>query len=549
MKFGAGGVIGGLLAAALACGCASKCDDADVHFKRHVVMFDGSGQPVDPLDNACDWLLPYRAMGDDEFKHHVGDVFDSVATEFTTNGPKDLFVFIHGGLNTQSGSIERARELRPLMLGDGYYPIFINWQSSLISSYFEHLFFVRQGRDEGWAGVPWFPVVLLSDAARTLARAPLALGRLAESMWASLPFTWTDEQTAAQSTAKAALGEFGKALRPSSERNDPTAAAPEIATFPIKVGSDCRSFGEQAWSLSTWVVTAPIKIVTGLLVEGFGTPAWEMMLRRTHLLFAEEERYLAGGIGATNALHPHEVASTNNGPTTVGTMLEAARLAWLFDEAVARRARWTPPDGGSPPRIIACGHSMGAIVLNELVRRDTRRLLSADRAKPASPLFDDLVYMAPACSVADLVDTITPYLELAEDARVHVLVLHPRAEVNESNAFELAPRGSLIDWIDQFLSHPTDGRERRAGSFIQLMLALHEFPAGVRGRVQVHAFGYSEEPRGPQKHGEFTDLDVAPWWRREFWEVWARPSPVRDVEHAQQLADEAEAQAEQVDVK
>lgn len=549
MKCSARGAMGAVLAAALAFGCASECEDDDVRFKRHVVMFNGAGSPVDPLDNACDWLLPYREMGDDEFKHHVGNVFDAVASDFKSDGPKDLFVFVHGGLNTQSGSVERARVLRPLMLADGYYPIFINWQSSLVSSYFEHLFFVRQGRDEGWAGVPWFPVVLLSDVARTLARAPLGLGRLAESMWASLPFTWTDEQAAAQSTAKAALGEFGKALRPPSDRADPNAAAPEIETFPIKVGSDCRSFGQQAWSLSTWILTSPIKIVTGLLVDGFGTPAWEMMLRRTHLLFAEEERYLAGGIGATNALHPVDVDGANEAHANVGTMLEAARLAWLFDEAVARRERWTPPNGGPPPRIIACGHSMGAIVLNELVRRDTRRMLSADEPGTAEPLFDDLVYMAPACSVADFVDTITPYLELAKDARVHVLVLHPRAEVNESNAFELAPRGSLIDWIDQFLSHPTDGRERRVGSFIQLMLALHEFPVGVRGRVQIHAFGYAEEPGGPQKHGEFTDLDVAPWWRREFWEVWERPSAVRDVGHARQLADEAEAQAEQVDVK
>lgn len=545
MKFSARGAISGLLAAGLACGCASKCDDADVHFKRHVVMFDGSGQPVDPLDNACDWLLPYRAMGDDEFKHHVGDVFDSVATEFTTNGPKDLFVFIHGGLNTQAGSIERARELWPLMLRDGYYPIFINWQSSLISSYFEHLFFVRQGRDEGWAGVPWFPVVLLSDAARTLARAPLGLGRLAGSMWASLPFTWTDEQEAAQSTAKAALGEFGKAVRAQQSAIAASSAPPPITTFPIRVGSDCRSLGEQVWSLSTWIVTAPIKVVTGLLVDGFGTPAWEMMLRRTHLLFAEEDRYLAGGIGSTNALEPHDPDAPPPS-TTIGTMLEAARLAWLFDEAVQRRTHWSALRSPKPPRIVACGHSMGAIVLNELVRRDTRRLLRDQGV--AQPLFDDLVYMAPACSVADFVDTITPYLEIAPDARVHVLVLHPRAEVNESNKLELAPRGSLIDWIDEFLSHPTDSRERRVGSFIQLMLALHEIPVGIRDRVQIQAFGYSGPDAGPQKHGQFADHEVATWWKREFWEVWPRQATTRAA-HAEQVADQAEAEAEQVDVK
>lgn len=549
MKLNARVAISGVLASVFASGCASKCDDADVHFKRHVVMFDSAGRPVDPLDNACDWLLPYRTMGDDEFKHHVGDVFDGVASEFDAAGPKDLFVFIHGGLNTQAESVERARSLRPKMLADGYYPIFINWQSSLVSSYFEHLFFVRQGRDEGWAGVVWFPVVLLTDAARTLARAPLALGRLARSMWASLPFTWTKEQAAAQSTAKAALGEFGKALRPPSDQGDASVAASEIKTFPIKVGSDCRSFGQQAWSLSTWVLTSPIKIATGLLVDGFGTPAWEMMLRRTHLLFAEEERYLAGGIGPTSALHAVGDADPSATTSATSTRLEAARLAWLFDEAVARRDRWTLRSVEQAPRIIACGHSMGAIVLNELVRRDTRRLLSADPRAETRPLFDDLIYMAPACSVADFVDTVTPYLELTQDARVHVLVLHPRAEVNESNALDLAPRGSLIDWIDQFLSHPTDGRDRRVGSFIQLMLALHEFPVGVRGRVQIHAFGYAADPQEPQKHGEFADLEVAPWWRREFWEVWARPSAVRDVGRARQLADEAEAQAEQVDVK
>ena len=88
-----------------------------------------------------------------------------------------LLIFVHGGLNTQTGSVKRVKELTPRIWDAGYYPIFVNWRASWAFNYFDHLFFVRQG--EEWKcvlGSLSSPVVLAYDVGRAVLRAPLVWG-------------------------------------------------------------------------------------------------------------------------------------------------------------------------------------------------------------------------------------------------------------------------------------------------------------------------------------------------------------------------------------
>ena len=55
-------------------------------------------------------------------------------------------IFVHGGLNTYNQSLSRVNEMTPQILAAHFYPLFVNWDSGLVSSYWEHLFLVRQGR-------------------------------------------------------------------------------------------------------------------------------------------------------------------------------------------------------------------------------------------------------------------------------------------------------------------------------------------------------------------------------------------------------------------
>src|SRR4029077_12548648 len=108
---------------------------------------------------------------------------------------------------------------------------------------------------------------------------------------------------------------------------------------------------------------------------------------------------------------------------------------------------------GKSYSITLVGHSMGAIVSNEMIKRHPE--LS----------FDRIVYLAAACSVRDCQDSVVPYM-LAQKAKNHPvqfynLSLHPIAEVSEALGGDpgpvslgglgktaagviLVPRGSLL---------------------------------------------------------------------------------------------------------
>ena len=87
-------------------------------------------------------------------------------------------------MNPQFSTVERAARLYPEIVNAGYFPIFINWQSSLWSSYFDYLFNVRQGRPlevKGWWMAAFY---LAADLLYSAARAPI--------VWSFL--LWNDYQ-------------------------------------------------------------------------------------------------------------------------------------------------------------------------------------------------------------------------------------------------------------------------------------------------------------------------------------------------------------------
>lgn len=179
----------------------------------HIVMVNGRGNPVDPTGNilcrgkpeTCRtpdgesyhlWGFPveYRQMGRtssppaSSFPASAGSMgqvpnsydkcLDALFKDLLEKAPtrdarRQILFFAHGGLNTQVGTVERVSELIQEIPKEDYYPIFVNWQSSLFSSYADHLFYVRQG--ESWDTWGWIlpPFYFASDVARAVARAPI----------------------------------------------------------------------------------------------------------------------------------------------------------------------------------------------------------------------------------------------------------------------------------------------------------------------------------------------------------------------------------------
>ena len=134
--------------------------------------------------------------------------------------------------------------------------------------------------------------------------------------------------------------------------------------------------------------------------------------------------------------------------------------------------------------------------------------------------FNRIVYMAGATTVRDYQDSLFPYLRESQQAEVFHLMLHPKAEVRERfdpgiPYVDFPPRGSLLAWVDDFLSTPETPLDRTVGRFENLLSAVHNTPDGLRGRIHIKAFGVGGNVRAPQKHGDFTAH--LKFWKPECW--------------------------------
>jgi len=168
--------------------------------------------------------------------------------------------------------------------------------------------------------------------------------------------------------------------------------------------------------------------------------------------------------------------------------------------------------------ITLIGHSMGAILLNDMIR-----------------MFNDLpykniVYMGAACSIRDLETSVIPYLQKDSTAQFYNLSLHPLAEKREINYGDIPSRGSLLAWIDNFYASPQTHLDRTLGQWQNIIQATHIFPESVKGQVTLkafglRAFGLGKNPQrrqvlkdatnqtGPNAHAEFNDYE---FWKPKF---------------------------------
>lgn len=162
--------------------------------------------------------------------------------------------------------------------------------------------------------------------------------------------------------------------------------------------------------------------------------------------------------------------------------------------------------------ITIVAHSMGAIVANEIIRNHGDLPIT------------NIVYMAAATSLRDYEDTIFPYLRRRNEGlqkpavNMYHLTLHRAAEVRDRvtalklGVFDFAPRGSLLVWIDNYLSRPNIPLDRTAGRFVNLMTEVHNTPAELRSAIHIRELDVGEQVKEtqPQQHGDFG--------RIRFWE-------------------------------
>lgn len=421
--------------------------------------------------------------------------------------PKGLLVFVHGGLNNYPDAREHFDRNFEALTKDGYYPIFLIWPSGLVGSYREHVTSVRQGvREESKVGKVFkavtTPLVFAQDIGVGLVRSPMVvLETLRSDLLTTIPANsgYADQDRVKIYRSLAARG------------------------LPIRIGDDYRTKTEEAGRFTAYVATLPAKLVTaGAVIDAFGRPAWDDMLRRSYMVY------------------PGSFADVAT-PDSLVVVQTAARQKKQRDANASgfgnfigalENIQWD-----SHFRLTLVGHSMGTIVLNHLLDATTLDV-------------EKIVYLSAACTVRDYAESVLPYLVNHPDAHAYSLMLHPLAEAGEFQAklADLPPRGSLLMWIDNFLANPVSEQDRTFGRWTNLFLPtptgrsaiedfmLHYGIADSAGKPRVHFRAYGvghgataradkfqwnvspaqSRPSGneliPETHG---DISTIKFWRDE----------------------------------
>lgn len=481
---------------------------------QHVVQFDRRGVLVEPTrvkaagraDEVQRVPILRGATKEADATTYAEDIVDGLkrhAADNCVDSTREcrILIFIHGGLNSNRAAMRRAMQLLcknwkktrsedcdllgPIFKDKWAYPIFVNWNSGLVSSYRDHLTRVQRGRDIGGWGLPGAPFKLGADIARAAGRLPIVDYEMLSHDYKTVP--GQRKRTTVERDAEGYFEALEEAHHTSRDDNSSV--------------SRCRSKssrGQRAHNFAMYWPSLPFKLVLAPLIDTLGTVSWDVMLRRTDLLF-EKEMFCA----KDKYRCAYELVAK---PPL--ERVRAGGLAQILDHLRAfvnkRDVSW---------EITLIGHSMGAIITNTILNRYLDLPIR------------NIVYLASASTVKDYKASAFPFLEENKEARVFHLVLHPTAELRERfkwtdwKVIDLAPRGSLLLWIDNFLSKPNSLEERTAGRFANITRAMASTPRGLKSRISLTVFGVGKKVGSgqPQKHGEFADPRILEFWREQSW--------------------------------
>jgi hypothetical protein len=450
--------------------------EPEATIRRYAIFVDEQGRA-----QSVDVGRESHYMSDSAYRVYLGHLIASVRDSHRT----DLLIRVHGGRTSLDGALDASLWARDSILRDtltAFYPLFINWESRDASSYGEHVFYVRQGQRYGkwYQGPLLFPFYLLADLGGGLARLPIAAGYQVWQFW----FPGTD----------AHVHRKEQALRASTQPNDSAGARPVTGVgrtdeITVDTGRYRPGRGEEALDFLKVTALLPAKLFTLYAIESAGRNDYANMHRRTSTMFRNPSEFSA-----------YEVRADYVRPSgAVSIFLDALDSLLRTDTA-----------GGKRYSITLIGHSMGGIVANEMVR-----------SHPSLP-YKNIVFMASASTAREFEVGVLPYLEAHKETQFYDLTLNRLAEVQEQEFFGIVPRGSLLSWLDGYLTGPETDMDRTIGRYDNVLLATHLFPDSVRGQVHVKAFGYKDPVYNygtdlkPFRHGQFIDPEM-PFWRCEYW--------------------------------
>lgn len=450
-------------------GCAGHGGTDYINSRNHMLYVNGYGDLVDPVTGAVIGDGSLAATKELE-KEYIDRIFENFSRLKLNDSKLKMTIFIHGGLNDFATAVRRPKLMTEAMLADHQYPIFIAWNSDFWPNYVDHLFRIRKGLNRPVLGIVSSPVVFVEDVGRSVVRIPASIYKeISEPIMVSKSVNSVDEVDYQRRVDRLKTSGFVVSNEPPY----------------VGVGSDY------------FTVINPFKLIMAPFVDGFGTGAWDGMLRRTDLVLTKNVAFEGEVVTEPQKelKEPSKFADT-----AVTTFISK------IEKFSRDKGRVPSPDVGS---VTLIGHSMGTIIaINILARHPDLKV-------------DNLVFMGAAARVKEVENVVAPWLIKNPDAGFWNLSLDPYREVGENFFYDFMPRGSLLNWIDFTFGQVNSFKDRTAGSWWNITrLAEDVFPAepgnNVRGRVHLTRFPIDNEGKWPQKHGEFADFK---FWRQDYWDA------------------------------
>ncbi len=516
-------------------------DDASAGKDKHPDWLDYHVLVVDSAGVGAGAVADESAEGDEKtyWRH-----FQRLMAGFEASGKTHLLVYFNGGLNSKDLVLKQAAEQVPCIMHEtDYYPIFMIWSTAALETYFEQISKTRGGQIR--ENPQPAPLSLIGDVGQGMARAPVVY--------------WDNAIRYAESTVlvdeKDEKSEFRVELIPgdpcSKDANDQMERDRLGCFRHVHPLSKETSWGTDldVANTSMYVLASPLRILSTPFVDAIGKTAWENMLRRSRTtvrtVWEVQPEFVRAGereqAAQEKRCYPHGTGGFSKFFQDFDRYLGASPDAPDGSCRLVRRRE------GAPVGLTAIGHSMGTIVLNELI------------PKYSNLPYRNIVYMGAATSIRDFdrsmssvirilhaknhkVDAKNHKVARGPDVHFYNLMLHPLVEAREISVRGTTPAGSLLEWIDGMYEGPETVADRTLGKWRNVRRTSHFFRGelgkhmtfrvfnrvrGAKGEIsacEAAEFGAKDISTGspkdwrinPRAHGAFNDTGLC-FWHPAFW--------------------------------
>lgn len=439
---------------------------SDVDPRGHYIIVHREGGPADHRGRKIE------AGVEEEYPRFVSEYVDKIRDGFDlyakwhnklhkeTAEPARLLLYVHGGLNNYEDGLERVLDLtykphvqdfRLLGLADDtkqqrravksfYYPVFVIWDASFSGAVCDDLFRVRAGyENRGWA-IPTAPFILTKRLGEAVSGAFSGLG----SMFVDLAEGFDGQNTAG--------------------------------------------------NVTTNIPTLPMRFLAAPMMQAFGSPAWEMLYRRTDFMVTRPVKKADKQAGAVGILMDELICASSEATKCIS--FDAKKPMWISDEPDKNEPHKKKPMA-IPIEMTLAGHSMGTLVLDSLIQEFPLML------------FQRIVYLASASSVDDVKSSVIPYLRNNSDSEFYSFTLSRGDEAREIQGWGLVPQGSLLVWIDSFFAGVYTPNHLRFGRRKSLDDVGFKLPLYLQNKkTLIRSFKGKEGE--PKQHGDFDEPEILP---------------------------------------